>query len=442
MALRLLCITLLSAGFTFSFCNSEVSASDWPRFRGPNGSGISEDQAPLPVTFGPNENQKWAVDLPGAGVSCPIVVGEKIFVTCYTGYGVDRRDPGDQNDLKRHLVCVNRKDGKTLWTKTVAAELPEDRYSGMGVPEHGYASHTPVSDGKNIYTFLGKSGVYAYDLEGKELWNAKVGTQSDPRRWGSASSPIVVNNLVVVPAGAENRAVIAFDKTSGKEVWKAEANSLGNSWSTPVLSKVDDERTDIVIGAPFEIWGLNPENGRLRWYSESTGSDSMNSSVVLDNGVFYAVEGRSGGSVAVRAGGKGDVSKSHVVWSGRHRGRFSTPVVHEGRLYFISSGIITCLDAKNGDEIYQARLSGSGGSSRGFGGRGSSYASPLLSQEKLYYVDRSGNFFVIKTGDKFEQLAANEIGEPGEEFSATPAISDGDLIVRSNLKLYCFGIKK
>ena len=144
-----------------------TQAGDWARFRGPNGTGISADSDPLPTTFSETENLKWKVALPGAGVSCPIVVGDKVFVTCYSGYGADPQNRGEMKDLKRHLICIDRETGKTLWEKIVEAVLPEDEYTGPGVDQHGYASHTPVSDGKNVYVFYGKSGVLAYTVYGE-----------------------------------------------------------------------------------------------------------------------------------------------------------------------------------------------------------------------------------------------------------------------------------
>src|SRR5690606_7802780 len=137
-----------------------LEASDWPRFRGPNGTGVS-DQA-VPAEWGPEKNIKWSLDLPGRGVSSPIVVGDKVFVTCYSGYGVDG---GSSNveDLKRHLLCIDRTNGKTMWERTVAAVLPEDEYRPPGTTAHGYASHTPASDGERVYVFFGKTGVLAFD---------------------------------------------------------------------------------------------------------------------------------------------------------------------------------------------------------------------------------------------------------------------------------------
>ena len=136
---------------------SAVTGGDWRRFRGPNGDGTSTDDAATPITWSDSENLKWKVDLPGPGHSSPIVVGDHVFVTCWTGYGVNREEPGDPSDLKRHLLCLNRHNGQILWDKSVAAELPEDRYGGM-FAEHGYATHTPVSDGERSVRLLWQVG--------------------------------------------------------------------------------------------------------------------------------------------------------------------------------------------------------------------------------------------------------------------------------------------
>ena len=162
--------------------------ADWSQFRGPNGSSVSDSV--VPVSWTPSDNVAWKVKLPGAGVSSPIVVGNKLIVTCYSGYGLDRQNPGEIKNLMRHVLCYDATSGKMLWQADVEAAQPEDPYSGAGVPAHGYASHTPVSDGKNVYVFFGKSGALAFDLEGKKLWQTQLGKETDPMRWGSSSSPI------------------------------------------------------------------------------------------------------------------------------------------------------------------------------------------------------------------------------------------------------------
>jgi outer membrane protein assembly factor BamB len=243
--------------------SSTLSAEEgWTRFRGPNGSGVSTETDPTPTTWSATENLKWKVPLPGPGSSSPIIVGDKIFVTCWSGYGVEGNEDADQSKLKRHLICLDKTSGKIIWDKSVPAALPEDDYGGM-FAEHGYASHTPVSDGKNVYVFFGKSGALAFDLEGKQLWQTKVGDGLDGRRWGSSSSPVLYKNLLIVTASAESQAIVGLDKETGKEVWRAEADGLASTWGTPVLVELEGDNAELVIGVPYEFWGMNPNTGKL-----------------------------------------------------------------------------------------------------------------------------------------------------------------------------------
>ncbi len=482
---------LLFLGISVCCCLLVSDAhADWLRFRGPNGSGISEDSAATPVKWSPKENVKWKTKLPGAGVSSPIVVGDRVLVTCYSGYGLDRQNLGNINDLTRHLVCVDRVSGKIVWDKAIKAAQPEDPYSGMGVPSHGYASHTPVSDGENVYVFFGKSGAFAFDLEGNQLWHKTVGTRSDDKRWGSSSSPIVHDDLVIITASAESRALVALNKKTGEEVWRQETDGLTDVWGTPLLSKVDGERTDLVIGVPYEFWGLNPSTGKLRWYSEVMNTDTYQSSVVESDGVIYGIEGRGGGSVAVKSGGTGDVTKANTLWSGNDSARFGTPLVYDGRIYYFANGIANCISAEDGSSLFKGRLpttasdrdrEGDGGAQRGgrdggFGGArpgggqggpggfgggqpggggrggrggfggggfgGADYSSPVAADGKIYYVKGDGTTIVLNASNDFELLATNEITTDKEAFSGTPAISDGQIFIRSDKTLYCIAEDK
>ena len=416
-------------------------ASDWLRFRGNAGTGISTDEAATPTTWSDTENLKWKCPLPGPGLSSPIVVGDRVLVTCWTGFAAGEGSSDKQEDLKRVLVCVDRKSGEIQWQKSVDAVLPEDDFSGM-FAENGYASHTPVSDGEKVYCFFGKSGVVAFDLEGNQLWQTSVGTELDTRHWGSASSPVLYENLVIITAAAESQSLFGLDKETGKVVWKEAAPTLSGTWGTPVLVKVDDQRTDLVLSVPNEIWGLNPATGRLRWYCEQpdTDSNSATASVVVSEGpepVAYVLGSRDSGAVAVRVGGKGDVGESQTVWTGTQKGRIGTPVLYDGKLYWVSGGVMMGIDAATGDSVVKQRMSGGG---QGGGGRGGDYSSPIVADGKLYYFTRGGSGFVFEfTADGLEQVAVNKFESDTDDYSATPAVSDGQLFIRSAKTLYCVG---
>ncbi len=228
---------------------------------GLTGSGVSLDKQPLPATWSESENLKWKAKLPGPGSSSPIVVGRRVVVTCWSGYGTDSGKDGEEKDLRRHVICFDRDTGKVLWDREVEPVLPEDPYSGQ-FTQHGYASHTPVSDGKRIYVFFGKTGVLAFDLEGKKLWQTSVGTGSGSRGWGTASSPILYKNLVIVPAVAESGSLVALNQETGKEVWRRSSSSITSTWGTPVLVDCGQGRTDLVLAVPNEILGVRSRHGQ------------------------------------------------------------------------------------------------------------------------------------------------------------------------------------
>lgn len=414
-------------------------AEDWPRFRGPTGSGVAKSGTAIPSAWSPNANLAWKVEMPGPGASSPIIVGNKAFVTCYSGYGLDQANPGEIENLMRHLVCVDIQTGKMLWQKDVKAALPEDPYSGVGVTAHGYASHTPVSDGKNIYAFFGKSGVHAFDLEGKKLWSADVGNESDPNKWGSSSSPIVYGNLVIVTASAESQAIVGLDKATGKEVWRQEATGLDGMWGTPALVEIDDKRTDLVMCVSKELWGLDPANGNLLWLAGATGAENAYSSIILDGNRVFAVTGRGGGSVAVDAGGSGDISETNTVWTGGVSGSFASPVRHESKIYAIARGIVTVMDTETGEELERFRLKGGEQTGGRFGSL--DYPSPIVVGDRLFYMNGSGQMYVFALGKKMEQLAVNKVTKEKEVFWGTPAVSNNKLVIRSSKNLYCVADK-
>ncbi len=412
------------------------NADDWPRFRGAQGSGAATDSNAIPNVWSPLENIAWKSRLPGPGASSPIVVGKRVFVTCYSGYGVTKEQQSNLEDLVRHLICIDLTSGAILWQNNIEASLPEDSYYRSGVSSHGYASHTPVSDGKNVYAFFGKGGVFAFDLDGNELWRASAGKESDPPKWGSSSSPILYRNTLIVTASAESQSVIGFDTQTGEEKWRQSATGLNGMWGTPILVPVNETRTDLVMLVPGEIWGLDPTTGKLRWHSTATKSQHAYSSVIADGNRVYAFSGQGGGSVAIDAGGTGNVSDTHLVWNGPVNAVYGSPIRYESDLYIIARGILSTVDTATGKRGFQMRLKGERktGNAR-FGSL--DYASPIVVGDRMLYLNASGQVYVFQLGSNIELLAVNEVTSEKEVFWGSPAASDGRLFLRSSKYLYC-----
>ncbi|MBT3889293.1 MAG: PQQ-like beta-propeller repeat protein [Planctomycetaceae bacterium] len=427
---RLLFGLLIIGSFFVAVQTSPVSAqptNNVLRFRGTDGSGSSTN-VDIPTKWSAQSNLKWKAEMPGAGSSTPIVVGDRVYVTCYSGYGTDLNSTGTQKSLARHLIALDLNTGKEIWTASVANTSTEDQFQGF-LTEHGYATSTPTSDGENIYAFFGKSGVFAFDKQGKQLWKTSVGTESGSRHWGSSASLIRYKNLIIVNAADESQTIYGLNRQTGAVVWKAEAAGLENTFCTPLLIPIGD-RTELVIAVPWEIWGLDPETGKLLWYVETDLDSNVCPSVVAKDGIVYAMGGRQGGSIAVRAGGKGDVAKSHVLWKGTATSYVPSPVIHKDRLYWVNDrGIALCVNAKTGDLVYQERV-GASGTGRLF------YASVSLINEKLYAVSRHGGTVIYETGDKFTQTTINKHLDD-TAFNASPVITGNHLLLRSNSHIYC-----
>ncbi len=203
----IIALALTAAGPNFS---SRCLAADWPQFRGPGGLGNSKESN-LPLQWSETDNIAWRVALPGFGSSSPITLGEKVYLTCYSGYGTGDESQAMQ-DLVLHVLCVNRADGHVDWDKSIQPRLPETER----VRDHGYAGPTPATDGEFLYVFLGKTGVFKFDLHGKQLWHADVGSKT--HGWGCGASPVLYENLVIINASVESGLLIAIDQQTGREV--------------------------------------------------------------------------------------------------------------------------------------------------------------------------------------------------------------------------------
>jgi outer membrane protein assembly factor BamB len=397
------------------------TAADWPQFRGPTVSGVSAEKG-LPTKWSAKEGIAWKTEIPGPGTSSPVFIGDRIYLTYYSGYNVPGKPKGEQSALRRHLLSLDRKTGKIKWDKEFEAKLPEQDNIRDG---HGYASSTPAADGDRVYCFFGKSGVFAFDHNGKQLWQADVGTTI--HGWGSAASPVLHGDLVIVNASVESEMLFAFDKATGKEKWKAKG--IREAWNTPVVVKNKDGKDELIVPIAGKILAFDPNTGNQLWTCNTDIGWYMVPSVVAHDGIVYAIGGRSGvAALAVKTGGTGDVTRTHRLWTGKKGSNVSSPVFHDKHIYFMndSNEHAFCLEAATGNVVYEERMPRAG----------TVYASSLMADGKIYYVSRDGKTFVVAAKPEFELLATNDLRD-GSIFHATPVAIDGKLFIRSDKYLYC-----
>ncbi|MHB8898782.1 MAG: outer membrane protein assembly factor BamB family protein [Thermoguttaceae bacterium] len=402
-----------------------VRADGTVAFRG-DWTGKS-DATGLPTTWDGSANIVWKQELPGPGTSSPIVVNDRVYLTCYTGYAESIDNPGNKEDLVRHVVWLDRKSGKILGTRPFKAKMPESNYEPGNNSKHGYASSTLTTDGERIYAFFGISGVYCLDLDGNEIWSADVGTGT--HGWGSATSPLLHKNLLVVNASIESQSMIALDKMTGKEVWRAEG--INSCWASPVLVDAGEGKQEIVLNVPKRLTGYDPDSGEELWFCEGIPDGYICPTAIAEGNVTYAVGGRKNTTIAVRAGGRGDVNQTHVLWRTGKGSNVCSPVCLDGYLYLMNEkGTAICLNAANGEVVYEERLEPK---------PDLIYASILAADGKLYGLSREDGTYVLAAGPEFKQLAVNTLGDDSSRANACPIVSDGQILLRTDKAIYCIG---
>ncbi|QDT25870.1 outer membrane protein assembly factor BamB family protein [Gimesia panareensis] len=416
---RMLPLFILSVGFCLSTGNLS-QAADWSQFRGPSGNGIS-DSTGLPTEWSAEKNILWKTKLPGHGSSSPVLFGNQIFLTAYTDYGLTAEDQGNPADLRLHVISINREDGNIMWDKSVAPVNKVQKITKR-IVDHGYASGTPACDETGVYAFFGTSGVVAYDLKGNLKWQANVGDKT--AGFGSASSPILYKDFVIINASIESEAVYALEKATGKVAWKAE--NIVRAWTTPSIVEVPGGKQELVVNQKNQIMGFDPDTGKQLWTCEGI-QDYVVPVVIQNDGILYCLGGRSNRSIAVRPGGRGDVTKTHKLWEVNVGANVTSPVFYNGHLYWASDrGIAFCLDAKNGEVVYKNRLPT----------KARLYASIILADDKLYVTTRDNGVVVLKAAPEYIELARNEIKTDEDLFNASPAVSEGSIYLRTNGYLY------
>jgi outer membrane protein assembly factor BamB len=394
---------------------SSIEAAEWPGWRGLNAAGIGTGSPP--VEFGPAQNLRWQTELPGRGHSSPVVWNDRIFVTAAIG-------PDEPPALA--VLCLNRHDGSLRW------QAAADRARGGMHDKNSYASPTVATDGRRVFAFFGSAGLFCFDIDGQPLWHAKF--PSLDHRWGFGGSPVLFGDMVIVVADGESEsAIVAFDQTSGQQRWRTERPSQG-SWSTPVFVSVDVDgqpRVEMVVNGTTRepsgeglVIAYDPLIGDERWRVRGT-ETFVTPTTLVCNGLVYSLSGRNGPIIAIRPGGQGDVTDSHVVWKLSRGGPYiPSAVAYRNRLFVLGdAGRLACYNAGNGQEMWNARL------------RGNFTSSLVAADGRLYATNEAGIVYVVAAGDEYSLLARNDMGA---RCYATPAIVDGELLIRTDEAMLCF----
>jgi outer membrane protein assembly factor BamB len=413
------------------------AAEQWHQWRGPSGQGYTEDSR-VPLTWRETDNLLWKSPLPGRGNSSPIVWGDRVFLTA-----------ASKDGRERYVLCIRASDGRILW-QDLAAKDPNPAKSHDW---NGYASASCTTDGERVYAFFGTPGLFCYDVNGKLLWRHRFGIFTSEKDWGTAASPFLFGDMVIqncdndgpnwLPPGhkpdeAAPAALVALDKKTGEVKWSTPRNQ-GRGFSTPRLLTLRDGRLDLVLNGPLGVWAYDPATGAERWHCNRTEAADQarfgEPIPVSDGDVLFAPSGRPGPFQAIRLGGTGDVTRSHLLWQVTRKGhRDVSSQILANKLIFAADnkGLLTCHDPTDGKLLYEERLHD-----------GKSLASPVAVRGKLLFVLDTGTTVVVEPEREYKEVGRNKLGEGNDlEFEASPAIVQGRLFIRSQTHLYCIGGKK
>ena len=434
---------------TTSEAPRRLKGAPWPSFRGPNASGVADGQGAVldwDVTTG--RNIRWKTPIPGIAVSSPVAWGDRVFLTTAVGNDADKTfrtglygDVKPIDDLTTHtwrIYAVDRRDGRIAWQKDVFTGAPKVKRH----PKSSQANSTPVTDGKHVVAVFGSIGMLTcFDMAGKQLWQRDIGVIDngwffDPTyQWGHSSSPVIYKSSVIVQVDQQKGSYLAaFDLASGKPLWKAERPDEISTWGTPTL--VTGPRGDELVTNGTKVRAYDPATGKVLWTlgpnSEITvGTPVANKDVVYVTGGYppvrpvYAVKAGASGDISLP---KGETAGGAIAWSNDREGTYiPTPLVYRDILYTLNSnGILTAYNATSGERLYRSRV----------GGGGAFSASPVAADGHLYFANEDGDIFIVKAGPEYVELGKRSMNEV---IMATPAISDGTILIRTLGHLYAVG---
>jgi len=415
----------------FFFVAGLIRAENWPGWRGPSGDGVSNGKG-IPTKWSSTENIAWRIAIPGEGHSSPIVWGDKVFLTSSLT---------EKN--RRILLCLDRLSGQTVWQRDVVQSPPETIHR-----LNSRASGTPATDGRQVYvTFMraegdkviapnvgserlitpGKIIVAAYDLDGNEKWKTNVGDFVSAH--GFNTCPVLFEDLVILNGDHDGDAyLVALDRQSGRERWRTRRENKTRSYVTPIIREING-CTQMILSGSLCVASYDPRNGKRHWIVDGP-TEQFVASVVYDGKYVFATGGYpERHTLAIRPGGKGNVTDTHIAWRTTRGAAYVPSPIISGRylLMVADSGIASCFEARTGKRYWMERLPG-----------GHS-PSPVSADGLVYFVSDQGVTTVIRPSETFAVIAKNELGEP---VSASPAISQGQIFLRTHQHLYCIGSKK
>jgi outer membrane protein assembly factor BamB len=446
------CRALAAAAFVV-FVSSGLTAENWPQWRGPSSHGVSREVG-LPTMWSTSQNVAWRASLAGLGTSSPIVWDDGVFVTSQIGArGVvggehpqlarddralaDREQPiggrrpepgrggaGAPEPVWFVVEAFRRSDGHRLWEHRTKATglLPEVH------EKHNLATPTPATDGTRVYAWFGNGQIVVLDMSGRVVWTRHLGMEYAPfdARWGHGSSPVLFGDLVILLCDHQSKSyLLALDAQTGRERWKVDRGAGRVSHSTPLVVR-RPEGDELLVNSSERIDAYDPATGNALWHTGSPRQTPIPSAVFHD-GIIYLSRGyRNSDYMAIRPGGHGNVTASHVVWQAPSGASYVPSILYyDGLLYMTNEvGIVTCADARTGERVWRHRLGGV------------FFASPVAADGKVYLASETGETFVLRAGKTPEVLSLNDLGE---RLIASPAISHGRLFLRSDRTLFSVG---
>jgi outer membrane protein assembly factor BamB len=423
--------------------------SNWPQFRGPDADGVGAGSPPIEWNGESGKNILWKTTIPGLGHSSPIIWGDKIFVTSAVpesgesklkvGLYGDIAPVKDEGAQKFNVYCIDRKSGKILWERTAASGIPKIKRH----PKSTHASPTPATDGKRLIVSFGSEGLFAYDLNGKLLWQKDFGILDSgyymvpDAQWGFASSPVIHDGVVIIQADVQKNSFLgAFDIATGKELWRTARTDVP-TFGTPAVVPYTANGANglqVVVNGWHHIGGYDFKTGKELWMLKGGGDIPVPTPVYADGVVVITnAHGQGRPIYAIKTDASGDItgSKTALAWSQNNAGNYmQTPLLDNGLGYFcFDNGILTVYQLATGEKLYQQRI---GGGTSGFS------SSAVAGKDRLYITNEDGHTYVLAKGGAYKLLGENELGET---VMASPAISGDVLYLRGQNHLFAITAK-